>query len=192
MKHLKIFNLILFFSLFSLGAYAKVPYTFSQLALRDLDEMNKMIEDRKKESLKDKITMPLREAMVIILSRPDEDTMVYKIMPVLQTELEKYDLFEATFENVVDEAIKTLKEMKSSPPKSDLPQLATYVVILENSLSELRAKKDEEFNKRVLAKIRDAKLDIPKSVMDQLRMGPMKSVENPSEIAKKILEPKKK
>ncbi len=174
--------------LLSLTTYANPPQIYSKLTTKDLDEMSASVQAKIKESRKDEALAPLKEALVLVLSRPDEDGMVAKLFPPIRNELETNDAYEKVVDLVVDEALQALKE-----PKKHKPEVQnTYLIILTNLLSELKpqTKEPESFANKVFVKIRDAEIEITDSASREYRMKVMKKLTSPSDIAAKIV-PKK-
>ncbi|MCE3009064.1 MAG: hypothetical protein LW875_00445 [Proteobacteria bacterium] len=169
----------------SLSVQAGLLYKYPQLALKDLDQMNKIVRSKIAESKKsggDKV-IPLKEAFQAVFSRPNDDLMIEKIVSPLKTELEEHDAYEDTVRALVKEAISALKNPKAFQPVVQV----TYVVFLENIISEFRPKAGEEFEKSIIAQIRDAKIQLTKGARDERTLRMMKQNPSPSDIAAAIL-----
>lgn len=131
----------------------------------------------------------LREAMRYALSRPNRSDKLLDVMfmPV-RRELLEFHAFEDTLVGLVDEALTGYKNDK-------IPVIyrATFIFVLENSLSEMRPELESkpEF-KRATEKIRDAKIKIEGDVKKELLMTSMYQIPSPSDTAKRILESPRK
>ncbi|MFN7824754.1 MAG: hypothetical protein ACK5P6_05275 [Pseudobdellovibrionaceae bacterium] len=179
----KFFVSLLLFASFS--AQAGLLFNYPQLALKDLDQMNKIVRSKINESKKsggDKV-IPLKEAFQAVFSRPNDDLMIEKIISPLKSELEEHEAYEETVRDLVKEAISALKNPKAFQPVVQV----TYVVFLENIISEFRPKAQEEFEKSIITQIRDAKIDLPKGARDERTLRMMKQNPSPSEIAAAII-----
>ncbi|MFN9068148.1 MAG: hypothetical protein ACK5V3_13030, partial [Bdellovibrionales bacterium] len=54
--------------------WAGLLYTYNQLVLMELDQMNKLVQEKIKESKKaDAKIVPLKEGFQAVLARPDQD-----------------------------------------------------------------------------------------------------------------------
>ncbi|MGE0761975.1 MAG: hypothetical protein AB7N80_01725 [Bdellovibrionales bacterium] len=202
MRHIRI---LLVLSLLTFGLSSEAArYKYSELQIKDYDEMLALVKTRVKKATKlfranqDEDTPPdqqgveeLREALHLILSRPNQDNMLAKLLPDVRKEMANVNAFEDNMASLVSEAIDGLNNDK-------IPTVhrSTYLIVLENILSEFKPEvRDKEDLRQLFEKIRDAKLKIPKEVTKDLKLRSMLSTESPSERAKRILDglnPKKK
>lgn len=160
-------------------------YNYSRLALKDLDEMNKLVQEKIRESRAakgDKI-LPLREAMQAIYARPNEDFMIDKVMSPLRNELDEHGAFESTIQSLVEESIEALKK----PDKVKAAAQVTYAVMLENFLAEMKPRVGEEFEKKMITKVRDADISLTRKAENERKLGMMKPTKSPSDFAASIL-----
>lgn len=164
---------------------------YSKLQMLNLDEMKAYVDQRLTEAQThidaeeiNEATENLRNALNYILSRPNGDNMVSQLMPPVRSKLKDLEVFEDTVASVTDQAIFALTDGKETPSKK-----ATNLIVLENVLSEF--KPDVKNNKqleKIFAKIRDAKIKIPKEVESDLRLrGMFKPKASPSQTAEKII-----
>ncbi len=126
----------------------------------------------------------LRQGLLLVLSRPNQDNMLAKLMPEIRKELNGLNAFEDSIDSLAQEALDGLNNTK-------LPVVvrSTYWFVLENILSEFKPEiRDKEDLKKTFVKIRDAKIEIPKDVKKDLKLRSMFKVESPSDRAKRILE----
>ncbi len=177
--------LIAIFSL-AISAPAGLLFDYSKLALKDLDQMNKLVKAKVRESKKSggNKVVPLKEALQAVYCRPNEDFMIEKLVPSLRTELEEQDAWEPTIESLVKEAIGALNNSKAFKPVV----LATYSIFLDNILSEMKPKAGSGFENKIVTKIKDAKIKISKEINDERALRMLKKASSPSETAEKILE----
>lgn len=178
-------------------AFAKF-YKYSELQIKDHDEMLKMIQTRVKASKKAAIERQkedddeggdkeaveeLREAARLALSRPNKDNLLNDLIPPIRHELTQYNAYDDVLVALADEATGGLGNQK-------LPTAfrCTYLFMLENLMSEMKPElaTKAEF-RRSLEKIRDAKIKIEADMSKELRMTSMFVMTSPSETAKKIL-----
>jgi hypothetical protein len=166
-------------------AQAGLLFNYSQLALKDLDQMNKMVQGKIKESRKagGDQAIPLKEALQAIYSRPNDDFMIEKLVSSVKTELDEHDAWESSIRALVKEAIGALKNPKAFKPVIQV----TYIVFLENLISELKPRLGEKFENQIIAQIRDAKIEVTKEAANERRLRVMKSTTSPSAIADGVL-----
>jgi hypothetical protein len=187
-------TMLLALVLSSAGAFA-ANYKYNELAIKDYDEMNKMVQERVKKARAVGVSEDddtgndapaiefLRDALKLILSRPNTDNMIAKLNLEIRRELTAYSAYEDTMSSIMAEASDQLKNDKAATS-----QRATALYIIENALSETRpeAAKSEIF-KSAITRIRDAKIKVPKDVIKELRLGSMVSPHDPSKRAGEIL-----
>jgi hypothetical protein len=170
-------------------------YVYSDLRMKDYDEMQSEVRSRITSAEQvadadmDDAKSKLKDALQLILSRPNTDNMVSQLVPNVRTPLRNVDAFEITLNEIATQAIADAKNEKL-PPKN----AATAFIILENLLSELKpeAKTNGEIGKIFLS-IRDARIKVPDRVKSELKLRAMiKDPGSPSEIAEKIIGKKKK
>lgn len=163
---------------------------YSELAMRDYDEMMGEIKHRIQSAEKmsddniDEAKAELKFALLLILSRPDTDNMVSKLVPLVRTPLKNIDAYESVLNDIVTRAIHTAKDLSAKPRIG-----ATSLIILENFMGELKpdTKNNAEI-REIFVKIRDAKIVPSKAVQTEMKMrAMMKTGFSPSEAAKKII-----
>ena len=171
------------------GTAASLEY--SKLQILDLDEMREKIQVLRNDAevlIEDdedtEATQKLREAFKTILSRPNGDNMVSQLMPMIRSRLRDLNAFEDTLMGLADEAIYALTQGKEKPTRK-----STNLIVLENILSEFKPETESNKEiKKVFEKIRDAKIEVPKEVKNDLRLrGMYKARTSPSKVAEKII-----
>ena len=128
-----IFILTILSFVFSTSAHAGLLFNYSQLLLKDLDQMNEMVLAKVEESKKSSSgkNVPLKEALQSVYSRPNDDQMIDKVVAPLRTHLDELDEWERTLSQLTDEAINALKNPRAFKPVVQV----TYQIFLENSCS---------------------------------------------------------
>jgi len=166
-------------------AHAGLLYPYNRLALKDLDQMNKLIQDKIQESRRSKgdQTIPLKEALQAIYARPNEDFMIEKILSPVRNELEEHDAFESSMRALTKEALGALNNPR---PFSAVVQV-TYAIFLENVVAEYRPKASETFEREILEQIRKGNVKITKEAANERRLRMMKNTLSPSELAEQAL-----
>ena len=164
---------------------AGLLYNYSQLTLKDLDQINEMVTKKIKEYKKDRSVEILKEAVQAVYSRPNDDAMVEKVIPPLRNELDENDQWESVIDELVQEAIGALKNPKAFKPVVQ----NTYAIFLENVISDFKPFADKPGHERkVLEKIRDSKVEMSKEAINERKIRTMKNNKAPSEIAGQMLE----
>lgn len=167
------------------SAQAGLLYNYSQLALRDLDEMNKLIQSKINESKKaggDQV-VPLKEALQAVYSRPNDDFMLDKVIQPLRNSLDEHNAWEHSFSALVKEAVGALKNPRPFAPVVQV----TYAIFLENVIADFKPQASQKFQSGILAQIRDAKIEITKEAKNEHRVRVMKTTPSPSELADAVL-----
>jgi hypothetical protein len=125
----------------------------------------------------------LKDAMRIVLARPDQDGERANAFARVRREMVDLDVLEKSLDDIATEAIANIKNSQVAANR-----VATYVVILESLMAELKPEiSDNAAFKKIVTQIRDAKLKISDKVKNQQRMGPMSKLTSPSDTAVKIL-----
>ena len=180
--------------LFSVAGNAAM-FKYNELMIKDYDEMLKMVQGKVREARaqgegNDAAAIEhLREALKLIYSRPNSDNMIAKLMPEVRRELVGYSAFEDSISSLAAEAIEVAKNKKAS-----VNSQATSLFMLENILAEIRPEAaNNDDLRRVIERVKDAKIKIDSEVMKDMKLRGMYSAKNPSDLAKDILKtlPKK-
>lgn len=169
-------------------------YKYSELMIKDYDEMLKMVQDmadKAKHATSKEDTGGEGEAvewygraLKLIFSRPDSDNMVAKLVNEVRRDLQGFNAYEDSIDGLANEALR-------NAANDDLPVSvqSTALVILENILSEIKPSVDggNADLRRVMQRIRDAKLRISADVKKDRRMRGMFLTKNPSDEARSML-----
>jgi hypothetical protein len=184
---------------FSAGAFAN-SYKYRDLLIKDYDEMLAQVQSRIKKARaashpgeeagdEHETIEQLRDALKLIMSRPNSDNMIAKLTPEVRRELVNYSAFEDTISSLAAEAIANVKDTNAT-----VTQRSTSLFILENLLMEIKPEvgTNEDLT-RVVRRIADANLKIDKDVAKERKMNTMFKTKNPSEMAEEMIKglPKK-
>ncbi|MCB0407173.1 MAG: hypothetical protein KDD34_03150 [Bdellovibrionales bacterium] len=177
--------------------FAAEKFKYNELQIKDYDEMTKKVneyiahakdlaikyqEDGDDETGDQKAIEALSEALTYILSRPDKDNMVSKLLPLIRKELLNYNSFETSLSLVATDAITAL-QIKKLP----VNYRATYVFVLENIMSQVKPLISTNPEMRsIVQKIADAKIDVGDDVKKD-RLDKMFKTRSPSDIAVDLL-----
>lgn len=182
----------------SIGSLAE-QFNYDDLQMSDYEEMDKRVQAKIKLSKKllrevksdepseedQKAIEPLREALVIILSRPNQDNMVSKLLPEVRKELVHLNAFEDTVASISSGAMAGLENDKLTEVTR-----ATHLIVIENIVSEFAPEVDNKENdefRQIFTKIRDAKIKIPDAVRKRLKLRSMLELKSPSDRADNAL-----
>lgn len=196
---MKVMTLYIVMLLFSFSAFSIQKFKYNELQIKDYDEMtnkvNAYIAESQKLAIKyqeegddeggDQAAIDkLSEALAYILSRPDKDNMLAKLLPAVRKELINYNAFETSLSLAVTDAITAIQSKK-------LPATyrATSVFVLENVMSQVQPLVTTSKEMRsIVEKIRDSKLEVPSDVMNDRKLKSMFNTSSPSKTAEKILQ----
>ena len=166
---------------------SKLPYSYNQLKLYDIDEMVEITEDRMALYKETNDSEKLHEIMTLILARPNDDNILERLMLSIRYSLDSNKLWEEAVKVVVDNSIEVLKDETSS----SADQIA-YLMVLQNLLVEFkpefkRLDTSPEFEASIIATVANANLEISDDVKREASLNLIKIPASPSEIAKAIL-----
>lgn len=166
---------------------AGLLYTYNQLTLKDLDQMNALVKYKVKESRNTEAgkIVPIREGLQAIFSRPNSDDMIDKVSAPLRTILEQEDATEKVFTDLVQEAINALKNTKNFKKEVQV----TYAIFLENVISEFKPSlKPDSLEFKIIKKIADSDIELTKEAQKDRKLRLMQESGSPSAIASKVLQ----
>lgn len=125
----------------------------------------------------------LKAGTRIALGRPDHDGTLETVFSNLRRELTDLNSFEKVMSELTQEAIIALRS-----PKSPLRHKATYVVMLENLMAQLKPEisKKDEFRK-IVEDIKNANLELSDDLKVRQLLRSMSTPVTPSATAAKIL-----
>lgn len=182
----KLVSIALAISLSSV-AHAGLLYNYNQLTLMELDEMNKLVQDKLKESKKsDAKVVPLKEGLQAVYSRPDTDRMIVKVVDPLRLELQELGEYERVLTELTEEALNALKHTRNFKP----PVQVTYLLFLENLMADMKstALQFDGFERGLIKKIKKANIKLTKEAENEKNVKGFNQTKAPSETASLILE----
>ncbi|HPI39994.1 MAG TPA: hypothetical protein PLJ21_04270, partial [Pseudobdellovibrionaceae bacterium] len=173
----------LFFMALSVSTQAGLLYNYQELTMKDVEQMNQVIEGRIQESKKTKYgkIVPLKEGFQAVFSRPDHDGVIDKVITSLRSEIENLKGWEKTVTELTNEALNVLSNPRAFQPKVQV----TYVVYLTNIINYFKTDLDtESFGKKIIVKISEKNIELTSSAKKELQLTAMKELVSPSELAK--------
>ncbi|MFN8847089.1 MAG: hypothetical protein ACK5W9_09585 [Bdellovibrionales bacterium] len=171
--------------------WAGLLYTYNQLVLMELDQMNKLVQEKIKESKKaDAKIVPLKEGFQAVLARPDQDRMIEKVAGPLRSEIVSLGRYEKAVTELTDEALNALTNTKNFKPTVQV----TYVFFLENLMADMKPvlTDADSFEKKMVQKIEKAEIKLTKQALSELASRGFSDKKSPSDVAEQILEELKK
>lgn len=181
-----------------LGPRGRLEYDSSQLMLKSSDQVNELIQKRTKKAAAAQAAQTvdddegirsepeaiayLKDAMRIALSRPDQDGFRAAAFSRLDRELADLSANQEVLVSLSDEAIGVLQSEEAATNVK-----ATYVVLLENLMAEIRPDLKRPWARKIVENVRDARLEISDAVKRQQLMKTMARPTSPSETAASIL-----
>lgn len=186
-EKMKILKTTILLSFLVATSQAGLLYHYHELTLMDLDQMSKIVQDKIKESKSaDAKTVPLKEGLQAVYSRPDADRMIEKVISPIRNELQDLDQYDRIINDLTDEALNALKHTRNFKPSVQV----TYVIFLENLMADARrlAETEDNLERKLLKKIKKAKIKITKEAANERRVRSSTESRSPSEVASDILE----
>ena len=181
------------------NTWAKVEYDASSLLLKNSDQVTQMLAVKIKQAQKlqakqedsedgeiqaePEAVENLKDALRIALSRPDQDGARANLYSRVRRELNDLNCLDQVLTELMEEALKELR-------KQDGPRrTATYVVILENMMAELKPELNENTTyQKIVEHIRDSKITISDKAKVQNLLRSMSVPISPSATATKLLQ----
>ncbi len=168
-------------------SYERIESNFSyrNLALLDLDQMSDMLQAKINSESNQ------RESAFIALARPNEDSVLEKVISIARDPLEENSDWQNTIETLVRQSADDIKNQNQSAVKQ-----VTAGVILENIISEfkpafIKQLKSGGFESDVIYFIAESNLKYSKAANKERSLNLMRSDLNPSELAQKLISLKK-
>lgn len=165
----------------------KLKYTYDQLAVKDLDQLNAMaLEQLRISKSLETDPEPLRSAVVFIFSRPNEDGALEKVLSVIKSPLDDQDLWNPTLEELAAKSIHSLKDPQGLSGKEQV----TYSIILMNIMSELKPDlKKKGFELELVKQIANSNIKLSKECRAEISLGQMRNQMSPSAVAQQLVRP---
>ncbi len=183
------------------AAWTNVEFDSTQLLLKSSDEISEIIKTKIKRAqviqsrqedsddgsigVEPEALEELKAAMRVVLSRPNQDGARANLFTRIRRELMELNAVERVLSELATEAIEELKA-KDGPRR-----IATYVVLLENMMAELRPDLGSNPKaKEIVERIRDANIQIGEATKVQNLLRSMTVPQSPSKTAARMLDPK--
>lgn len=180
------------------NSWAKVEYDSSSLLIKNSDQVSEMIrlkirkaqkiQGKQEESEDGEIQAEpealdnLRDALRIALSRPDQDGARSNLYGRVRRELVDLNSLDLVLMELTEEAIAELRT-QDGPRRT-----ATYIVLLENMMAELKPESMDNVNyRKIFERIRDAKITITDKARVANLLRSMSVPVSPSTTAEKML-----
>lgn len=181
------------------SAWAKVEYDSTSLMLKNSDQISEMlkVKIKKAQALQAKqddtedgeiqaepeALENLKDALRIVLSRPDQqDGARANLYSRVRRELVDLNALDQVLAELTEESLAELRTQEG--PR----RTATYVVILESMMAELKPELAENATyRKIVERIRDAKITITDTSKAKNYLRSMKVPMSPSETATNLL-----
>lgn len=179
-------------SSFAMVETITTEHTYKSLKILDLDQMTDLLYEKANDYKRNNRVQALREGTMIAFARPNEEIILDKIVSIVRSPLEDADEWENTIEQMVGQAVKTIKAESGSATDQ-----VTASVILENVLSEfkplfVKQYQSGGFETTVVERIAASDLHFSKQAEQEKKLNQMKSGLTPSQLAQKLVEIKNK
>lgn len=167
---------------------SQLSYTSTRLKVMDLEEMTELLQGKAREFKKSDNLQALKDGLLICLSRPDEDSVIEKVISSVKTPLEDNGLWETAVEDLVEKGIASIKNENGNGADQ-----ATYSMALENLIAEFKPAfinqyKSPGFEALIIEKIASAELNYTRQAHAERELNLMRSNLSPSAIAKKLVD----
>ena len=166
---------------------AKLSYSYGQLKLFEIDEMSDLVGDRLIKYKKTQNTAFLDEALIIALTRPDNDNILERQLLTIRNSLESNTDWEKAVSRVVGLASGALQD-KTTAIQDEI----AYTMVLDNLLAEFRAEFNKldantQFEGKTIENVAAMNLELSESARKEMQLNSMGALVSPSEIARKQL-----
>lgn len=191
---------LLFVSISWAGEY-NLP-SYSDLNTKDLGQMRQLVSKGLQKAYSssekaedgdymqpDNVWQGIQQVILVILARPDQDNMIAKLMPEIQSKIAEFGRLEDALKNVKAYALQ-----KWNGATTD--EKATLLFVLENTMSQARpylksnpdGKETKSWAKAIFLDIHKAQLEIPEKVKNNRKLRSMYKTSSPSATARLVLE----
>jgi hypothetical protein len=193
--------MMVLFSLSASQAWTKVEYDSNQLLMKNAEQLTELVRKKIKQAQDIQSSQEidddqgikaepgaiaaLKDAVRITLSRPDQDGTRTNLFARLRRELTDLNAWHETLLDLAQEGIDGVRDTKIP-----LRHQATYVIMLENLMAELKPEvQSNETFRKIIAQVRDANLAISDKLKSQQLLRSMAKPVSPSATAAKLLPP---
>ena len=179
-------------STFAMVEPIQIQQTYKTLKILDLDDMSDLLYEKANDYKRNNRVQALREGTMIAFARPNEEVILDKILNIVRNPLEDADEWESTVEQMVGQAVNTIKDGGAAATDQ-----VTASVVLENVLSEFKPQFVKQyqsggFETTVVERIAASNLSFSKQAEQEKKLNQMKSGLTPSQLAQKLVEIKNK
>ncbi len=179
-------------SSFAMVETIQIEQTYKTLKILDLDQMTDLLYEKANDYKRNNRLQALREGTMIAFARPNEEVILDKILSIVRSPLEDADEWEGTVEQMVGQAVQTIKDGNAQATDQ-----VTASVVLENVLSEFKPAFVKQyqgggFETTVIERIAASDLRFSKQAEQEKKLNQMKSGLTPSQLAQKLVEIKNK
>lgn len=179
-------------STFAMVEPIQTQQTYKTLKILDLDQMTDLLYEKANDYKRNNRIQALREGTMIAFSRPNEEVILDKIISIVRSPLEDADEWESTIEQMVGQAVQTIKN-----DKAQATDQVTASVILENVLSEfkplfVKQYQSAGFETTIIERIAASDLRFSKQAEQEKKLNQMRSGLTPSQLAQKLVDIKNK
>lgn len=172
--------------------YDRIQSTISyrNLATLDLDQVNDLVQLKLNDFAKQNNVQALKEAALIIFSRPDDDGVVEKVLSNIRNPLEEENEWQNTVVALVRQSVETIRNDQASAADQ-----VTAGVTLENIIAELKPAyikqyKTGGFDTDVINHIAESGAHYSKAASNERGLYLMRNNLDPVQLAKKIVSAK--
>ncbi|AGH94926.1 hypothetical protein [Pseudobdellovibrio exovorus] len=164
-----------------------MTYNYARLKLLDLDQMSDLIQKRVQGYKRTDNEELMQEALELCLSRPDEDSMVEKLIDSVRFNASSEAAWEQWVEAAVEKSIAQLKN-ETTPAVDQV----TYLILLENLIAQFRPEflkqwEAPQFESEVIEKIAAAELVVSDAAVSERRLNLMETQRSPSRVAQDLI-----
>lgn len=164
-----------------------MTYNYARLKLLDLDQMSDLIQKRVQGYKRTDNEELMQEALEICLSRPDEDSMVEKLIDTVRFNASSEAAWEQWVDGAVEKSIAQLKN-ETTPAVDQV----THLILLENLIAQFRPEFLKQwgaplFESEVIEKISAAELVVSEAAMSERRLNLMETQRSPSRVAQDLI-----
>lgn len=181
---------ILFIIIFSGHSLLASNYDYNKLRFMEYNELRQIKNSAVNTSRKfqyphqaEETVKPLKEALTMLLSRPNSDNLVSPLITDLESELETLGIYEQTLNEIIDDRVAVINNKKLKPEIR-----ITAALCINNLLLEVKpqAIKNTEIAK-VICKVADRNIKIPKDIQESSLFKSLYIEKSPSSVAQKIM-----
>jgi len=169
-----------------LASAQKMIFAYHRLTTKNLEQMDQFLRLKIKISQQNQAnqTEHLIGALLTLMSRPNFDNMIEKLLPLLMTELNNTELTHTVIDAFIDECLNGIRD-----PNNSIPGQAqvTYAIALENFLIEFKSYLHQAQYHKHYEKIANSNVRISKLAELSSKTHIPYTLIEPVALAKKIL-----